>query len=310
VLALLVIVGVAMFGPVAVMMGRDMFGRRKQETAMSEQAPEDTQVGLTDEAAAASHAGEHDAQPLPAVERGWPDGEIDAAAEARWRAEGIPTETVGNQDTELLVVRGVNGPTGRTMGRSTVPASLISPTRIDCEHCKGVGYVPGINDWLVESAALIGDRGDEVVRLFYTNLLTAHPELAYLFPPDITEITMATRNEQGLSQRDKLLQAIVALSELYDPGVPGKMDRLNGALARFGRAHAAFVRQDGTTWGATLEEYAAVKDALFSTLVRVAGELWRPEYTSAWSQAYDYAAAVMLAEQFRSGFVAPRFPRA
>lgn len=298
--ALLIIVGVAMFGPVAVMMGRQMFGRRKQETAMSEQAPEDTQVGLADEAAAASHAGEHDEQLLPAVERGRPDGEIDAAAEARWRAEGIPTEIIPIEQT----------PKGRTMGRSVVPAPLISPTRIDCEHCKGVGYVPGINDWLVESAALIGDRGDEVVRLFYTNLLTAHPELAYLFPPDITEITMATRNEQGLSQRDKLLQAIVALSELYDPGVPGKMDRLDGALARFGRAHAAFVRQDGTTWGATLEEYAAVKDALFSTLVRVAGELWRPEYTSAWSQAYDYAAAVMLAEQFRSGFTAPRFPRA
>jgi hemoglobin-like flavoprotein len=308
-LGVVITLGVALFGPVLVMMGRDVLKRwRRREQAVMDETkhdPETTQVGLTERAAAedaaASHSGEGDVQPLAPVADRRPDAEIDAAMEQRWRAEGIP-------DTE--VIQTDQAPrSGRTVGAATVPAPLISPVRIECQHCKGVGYMPGINDWLTESAALIGENGDEVVRLFYTTLLTAHPELASLFPADISEVTMRTRDSAGLTQRDKLLQAIVALSDLYDPGVPGKMDRLDAALARFGRAHASFARQDGTSWGATLEEYAAVKDALFSTLVRVAGESWRAEYTSAWSQAYDYAAAVMLTEQFRSGFTAPRFPR-
>ncbi len=114
----------------------------------------------------------------------------------------------------------------------------------------------------------------------------------------------------GRQQRDKLLKALVALSDLYDPADAEKMDKLDTALKAFGRSHAAFARPDGTIKGATWEEYAAVKEVLFRTLVAAAGAAWRPELTAAWSQAYDYAAAVMVAEQYRSGFSAPRFPRA
>lgn len=306
---------VAFLSPLLVRIWRDrrVFKRRGKETTVSDQARvepseetirENREEGMAQDDAAA-------AQPLAAVARQTPDAQLDAELEARWAAEGIP-------DTQTAMAgASVDAPVSPPpfRGRMAVPATrpapapLVSPVRIDCEHCKGVGYVPGVNDLLVESAALIGDRGDEVVRLFYSTLFSDAPAMAYLFPPDIVSASAGTQNSAGVAQREKLLGALVALAELYDPGVPGKLDRLNSALTRFGRAHAAFARQDGTTWGATLEEYAAVKTALFSTLVRVAAEHWKPEYASAWSQAYDYAAAVMIAEQLRSGFVAPRFPR-
>lgn len=273
-----------------------MFRRRDKEKTVAEQTSKAPEEGAAQDLAAA--------QPLEPVTQNITAPAIDAEQEARWRREGIEpvTEVVRSP---FLAKMSASAPV-----RGNAPAPLVSPVRIECEHCKGVGFVPGVNDLLKESIALVGNDGDEVVRLFYTTLLNENPALAYLFPPDITSAAHGTQGSKGAAQRDKLLGALVALADSYDPGDMDKMGRLTRELARFGRAHAGFVRQDGTTWGATLEEYKAVKDALFSTLVRVAGDKWRPEFTSAWSQAYDYAAAVMLAEQFRSGFTAPRFARA
>lgn len=185
-----------------------------------------------------------------------------------------------------------------------VPAPLVSPHRETCPTCEGTGHMPSISDHLRQSIALVADSGDEIVRAFYAELLGTAPDLAGLFPPDL----LTTDETKG--QRDKLLKALAALSETYDPADPDKMARLDIALAAFGRSHAAFARPDGTVQGATWEEYAAVKDVLFRTLVAAAGPQWRPEFTASWSQAYDYAAAVMVAAQYRSGFSAPRFPRA
>lgn len=217
--------------------------------------------------------------------------------ERRWADEGIPP-------VREVPIR--NTPFGRLADPH--PMSLISQTRTDCEHCGGRGYMAGINDLLTESVALLGDQGDEVVRLFYSSLLRAHPQLITLFPGDPTQGDFGS-DHKGAVQRDRLLKALTALAGLYDPADPDKMAHLDQALASFGRAHASFIRQDGTIKGATLEEYAAVKEALFTTLLRVAADKWKPEYTEAWNQAYDYAAASMLTEQFRSGFAAPRFPR-
>lgn len=305
-LAFLVALAMAAVGPLVVKQVRslDMFRRREREAVVDEEKKAEDMAA---------------AQPLDPPTEVRPAGEIDAEMEARWAAEGIPDTvtrmqadaTPGAVDTAVREVPVSRTPFRGQMavkGKASAPAPLVNPLRVECEHCGGVGFVPGVNDYLKESASLIGD-GDTVVRQFYTTLLNDAPTLAYLFPPDITQATMTTRDAKGLTQREKLLGALVALAENYDPGSPEKMGRLDAALQRFGRSHASFVRQDGTGWGATLEEYKAVKDALFSTLVRTVGEKWKPEYASAWSQAYDYAAAVMLAEQFRSGFTAPRFPR-
>lgn len=217
---------------------------------------------------------------------------------------------------------------------------IIQAERQTCPACKGTGYMPSQNDLLRESIALVGDGGDMVVKEFYTRLLQAAPDLASLFPPDLL-IDAKTPDWEGYSdegkremlvragligendplpadppvrdgrkQRDRLLGALVALSQSYDRTDFAAMNRLDIALASFGRHHAAFARPDGTVSGATLEEYAAVKAVLFATLIDAAGEAWKPEYTAAWSDAYDYAAGVMMAEQRRTEMLVPRMPRA
>lgn len=181
---------------------------------------------------------------------------------------------------------------------------IVQAERQTCPACKGTGYMPSQNDLLRESIALVGDGGDMVVKEFYTRLLQAAPDLASLFPADLL------RADETHHQRDRLLKALVALSQSYDRTDFAAMNRLDIALASFGRHHAAFARPDGTVSGATLEEYAAVKSVLFATLTDAAGEAWKPEYTAAWSDAYDYAAGVMMAEQRRTEMLVPRMPRA
>jgi hemoglobin-like flavoprotein len=186
-----------------------------------------------------------------------------------------------------------------------VPAPLVRAERETCEHCGGTGYVPSISDYLRESIALVGGSGDQIIRAFYSELISVAPDLTTLFPRDLLTVD----EEKG--QRDKLLRALIALSDLYDPADEEKMGRLDTALKAYGRSHAAFARPNGEIKGATWEEYAAVKEVLFRVLVAAAGAAWKPEYTASWSQAYDYAAAVMVAEQYRSGFSSgfPRYPR-
>jgi hemoglobin-like flavoprotein len=298
--ALMLVLASAAVLPLVVMMWRDrrMF-RWKRETTVSDQKTTGVDLG--------------DAQRLPEVPDHRPAEQIDDEQTARWKEEGIgqePDTLVQQVPSEATTYdveywgRGI-----RSFAVATVPTPIVQPARITCGHCEGRGFVPGINDLLQESIALLGDAGDEVIRTFYVDLFRRDPDLAGLFPGNPTKGDFGT-DHRGAQQRERLLEALKALANLYDPGKADAMEHLDQSLARFGRAHASFVRKDGTIKGATWEEYAAVKDALFTTLVRAAGEHWRAEYTEAWSQAYDYAAGVMLVEQFRSGFAAPRFPRA
>lgn len=289
-LGLMIVILLGWAGPLMFMMGRDMW-RRKRETKMTDEPQPVEKLGHEQELS--------DDLPVALPITAGPNRVLDIEPDAehrRWEAEAMIDRT------EVLSFGGARADVA-------VPAPLVSNSRIDCEHCGGRGFVPGINDLLKDSVALIAPTGDEVVRMFYLALFSTAPDLVSLFPGNPTQGDLGT-DHRGAKQREKLLAALVALANLYDPADAEKMTHLDQALGQFGRSHAAFVRKDGTIRGATLDEYAAVKDALFTTLVRFAGEHWRPEYTEAWSQAYDYAAAVMLTEQFRSGFTAPRFARA
>lgn len=219
----------------------------------------------------------------------------------QWAREGIPAAEPGRP----TVVH-------RMSGRAPIPAPLIPASRVECSHCQGRGFMPGLNDYLRESAALLRAGGaeltDTVIRDFYIALFRDQPALIAIFPGDPTKGEFGS-DGRGAKQRELLLAALAGLADLYDPGDPARMEALDAALKRFGRAHASFTRPDGTVRGATLDEYKAVKDALFTTLVKAAADKWRPEYTEAWTQAYDYAAAAMLIEQHRSGFAFPRFTR-
>lgn len=290
----LIVVGSSLLLPVVVMMWRNrrMF-LRKKEAKMPD--PETTGVDLGE------------AQPLPAAPR---KNLVDHTYGGAYVETPFDTGLGKSEpDTEVREVPMASTPYARNFSAfAPVPAPIVQASRVECEHCKGRGFVPGINDLLQESIALLGDGGDDVIRSFYVELFRRDPDLAALFPGNPTQGDFGT-DHKGAVQRDKLLKALGALAQLYDPGDPDKMEHLDNALATYGRTHASFVRKDGTIKGATWEEYAAVKESLFTTLIRVAAEHWRPEYSAAWSQAYDYAAGVMLVEQFRSGFVAPRFPR-
>lgn len=191
--------------------------------------------------------------------------------------------------------------------------SAASVHKMACTECGGQGYVfRTTGDLLQESLSLIPEGGaDMVIKEFYTRLLNKAPGLADLFPADLLIAATGDRDSRGYSQRDKLYQALNALAVLYDPDDERKMERLDTALGAFGRSHALFYRpSEDAVRGATLEEYAAVKATLFETFGAVAGEAWRTAYTTAWSEAYDYAAAAMMREQHLAGMRAPRFPRA
>jgi hemoglobin-like flavoprotein len=181
-------------------------------------------------------------------------------------------------------------------------------TRDDCPHCMGTGRVLTTNDYLRMSIDLLGDQGDKVVAEFYARLLTEAPELASLFPADLVD-PLAGAGSPGRIQRDKLLGALVAVSQTYDRDNPKAMEILDTHLATFGRSHANFQRSNGTVRGATLAEYHAVKVVLFGTLHDAAGEAWRPEFDDAWSEAYDYAVGEMLHAQNHTDLRSPRYPR-
>jgi hemoglobin-like flavoprotein len=187
---------------------------------------------------------------------------------------------------------------------ATTNSRMAMPTRADCPHCRGTGKILTTNDLLRESIALVGDQGDDVVREFYRRLLDAAPGLAELFPADL----LAEDTIKG--QRDKLLQALIALANLYDPENADQMGILDTHLAVFGRSHGTFYRaSEGVTRGATLDEYQAVKVVLFGTLRDFGEALWLSEYDAAWSEAYDYAAGAMLFHGMRSPLKSARYAR-
>jgi hemoglobin-like flavoprotein len=207
---------------------------------------------------------------------------------------------------------------GRPPAPTDIPTErlVVAPARTDCPHCRGTGKTLTTNDLLRESLELLGNAGDDVIREFYRRLLDAAPHLADLFPPDLlTEIPRPNAEGEvrtmhgGPQQRDKLLSALTALAQLYDPTRAEQMAVLDTHLATFGRSHANFARPDGTVRGATLDEYQAVKVVLFGTLHDFAGAAWLSEYDDVWSEAYDYAAGAMLFHSMRTDAKSARYAR-
>jgi methyl-accepting chemotaxis protein len=123
---------------------------------------------------------------------------------------------------------------------------------------------------LETSFDLVAPRGDDLVDTFYARLFAAEPDVQPLF--DGTDMD---------EQKTKLLATLVLLRKsLRDLGavVP--------KLRELGRRHRDY--------GAYPEHYALVKAVLIDSMAEVAGPTWRPEYTSAWSDALDVVAETML----------------
>ena len=116
----------------------------------------------------------------------------------------------------------------------------------------------------------IAPRGDELMDVFYARLFAAAPSVKPLF-----EGTDLKR------QKAMLLAALVLLRRsLRD------LDSVTPALRELGARHVRY--------GAQPAHYPVVGQVLISSMARVAGDAWSPEYQQAWSEAFAIVADAML----------------
>lgn len=111
--------------------------------------------------------------------------------------------------------------------------------------------------------------GDGFVGWFYGRLFFGHPELRDLFGTDMA------------GQRRKIadtLDLVVRGADNIEAVVP--------RLRKLGRMHRRF--------GATVDMYPAVGEALLATFARFLGDRWTPEAAATWSEAYGLVSGVMI----------------
>ena len=123
---------------------------------------------------------------------------------------------------------------------------------------------------LEESFDLVAPQGDELMRIFYENLFEAAPSVQPLF----ADVDMER-------QRQALLNMLLVLREsLRD------LDDIVPDLEELGARHVEY--------RAKPEHYPVVGETLIGAMAQVAGDAWKPEYTSAWQEAYQVVQDVML----------------
>lgn len=124
---------------------------------------------------------------------------------------------------------------------------------------------------LEESFDLIAPRGDELIEIFYQRVFELAPEARALFARTDWE-----------RQKRALLSTLVLLRNSLR-----NLERLVPALAGLGERHAGY--------GVRPEHYAPVGQALLESMATIGGDQWKPEYTRAWTIAYETVSAAMLA---------------
>jgi hemoglobin-like flavoprotein len=123
---------------------------------------------------------------------------------------------------------------------------------------------------LEESFDLVAPQGEELVTKFYDRLFEVAPGVKPLFA-----------NVDMVRQRQALLNMLVVLREsLRD------LDDIVPDLEELGARHADY--------GAKPEHFPVVGEVLIGAMAQVAGDAWKPEYTSAWQEAYGVVQGVML----------------
>ncbi len=123
---------------------------------------------------------------------------------------------------------------------------------------------------LEKSFDLIAPRGQELVDRFYHRLFEAAPSTKQLFE----RVDMDT-------QKSSLLAILITLREsLRDLSV------IAPDLEELGARHVDY--------GARPEHYPVVGSVLLETMAEIGGSDWKPEYTSAWAEAYQVVQDVML----------------
>lgn len=123
---------------------------------------------------------------------------------------------------------------------------------------------------LETSFDLIAPDGDRLMDTFYARLFATAPAVKPLFA-----------SADLRKQKAMLLGALVLVRKsLRD------LDRIVPSLRALGARHVGY--------GAQPAHYAVVGEVLLASMAEVAGDAWRPEYASAWADAYGLVAGVML----------------
>ncbi|MFC7383589.1 globin domain-containing protein [Sphaerisporangium rhizosphaerae] len=132
-----------------------------------------------------------------------------------------------------------------------------------------------------QSWALVEPVADKVTMHFYAKLFADYPSVREMFPPAMDV------------QRDRLLQALTRVVLNLDDA-DGVVDYL-GQLAR-----------DHRKYGVQPEHYPAVGRCLVIAMRANAGGAWRSVYDTAWIDAYQFIADVMIkAAEQEAAYVPP-----
>jgi methyl-accepting chemotaxis protein len=125
-------------------------------------------------------------------------------------------------------------------------------------------------EMLEQSFDLVAPQGDELMQTFYDKLFEAAPSVRPLF----ADVDMER-------QRQALLNMLLVLREsLRD------LEDIVPDLEDLGARHIEY--------GAQPEHYPVVGEVLIGAMAQIAGDAWKPEYTSAWQEAYQVVQDVML----------------
>ena len=125
-------------------------------------------------------------------------------------------------------------------------------------------------DALETSFDLVAPRGDELMDVFYARLFATAPSVEPLFA-----------GSDLRRQKAMLLGALVLLCKsLRD------LDAIVPTLRDLGARHVAH--------GAEPAHYPVVGAVLIASMEEIAGPAWRPEYETAWAEAYGIVAGAML----------------
>lgn len=120
-----------------------------------------------------------------------------------------------------------------------------------------------------ESFDMLAPQGEELVERFYSRLLT-NEDVQPLF-----------RHVDLKRQQQMLLNAL-----LFVRGSLRDTDTLVPTLQALGAKHAGY--------GVQPQHYPIVGTALLATMEEVAGSNWKPEYTTAWAEAFQVLQDTML----------------
>jgi nitric oxide dioxygenase len=124
-----------------------------------------------------------------------------------------------------------------------------------------------------ESFAKVAPISETAAVLFYDRLFAVAPQVKAMFPADMAE------------QRKKLMATLsVVVNGLSN------LDSTLPAASALARRHVSY--------GAKVEHYPVVGDALLWTLQKGLGDEWTPEVANAWAAAYETLSGFMISEAY------------